>query len=567
MSALDGSLTCIGTTSGGPLAVVDAHGVVHALDGAWSIDWWAGADDRWHLPGEEAAVRRRLVEATPVVETAMRVPTGDAVARAYGARVGGLAHDVVAFEVANDSTLPFALALVLRAGSVRVDGSVAVLDGAIEVRFGRPPSRALVAADPAAARAGVLDGEAVALDGPVQGPVVVLLFPLAHTARLRATLLPVGGLAGDDAVAGAVAETPEADRVARGWRAQLDRGLAFRLPDERLTAVVDLARAEVLLAAGGDLDAASTAELAVLLTALAQQGFIDEAWRVAGALLDRQRLTGRFGRGDAGRADTVAVLRALGSLAGTGIGAELGERVAGPVAKAAHRAAKERRAVPGTADALAAAADLLAAAHQPDAASAVAAMAAAGGPFRPVEVEPLDRLTAAGVAGVDGVDGGHAPAAQRSDAAAQRSDDAGAVTTAGAAHQPDDAATTAAAGLRFAGPAAALLARVRTGLVDDAAVTAPTLALFSGFPPAWLGQSVEVHEAPTRFGRLSCALRWHGARPALLWDLQPPRGRPVPDGLTLLAPALDPSWSTTEPRGDALLAEPAPPPNLAGSFS
>lgn len=496
MSALDGSLTCIGTTNGGPLAVVDAHGVVHALDGAWSIDWWAGADDRWHLPGEEAAVRRRLVEATPVVETAMRVPTGDAVARAYGARVGGLAHDVVAFEVANDSTLPFALALVLRAGSVRVDGSVAVLDGAIEVRFGRPPSRALVAADPAAARAGVLDGEAVALDGPVHGQVVVLLFPLAHTARLRATLLPVGGLAGDDAVAGAVAETPEADRVARGWRAQLDRGLAFRLPDERLTAVVDLARAEVLLAAGGDLDAASTAELAVLLTALAQQGFIDEAWRVAGALLDRQRLTGRFGRGDAGRADTVAVLRALGTLAGTGIGAELGERVAGPVAKAAHRAAKERRTVSGTTDALAAAADLLA-----------------------------------------------------------------------AAHQPDDAATTAAAGLRFAGPAAALLARVRTGLVDDAAVTAPTLALFSGFPPAWLGQSVEVHEAPTRFGRLSCALRWHGARPALLWDLQPPRGRPVPDGLTLLAPALDPSWSTTEARGDALLAEPAPPPNLAGSFS
>ena len=45
---------------------------------------------------------------------------------------------------------------------------------------------------------------------------------------------------------GAVGETPEADQVARGWRVQLDRGLALRLPDERLTAAVDLASAEVL---------------------------------------------------------------------------------------------------------------------------------------------------------------------------------------------------------------------------------------------------------------------------------------------------------------------------------
>lgn len=531
MSAPAGPLTCIGTTNGGPLAVVDGHGAVHALDGGWSIDWWAGADDRWHLAGEEAAVRRRLVEATPVVETAMRVPTGDAVARAYGARVGGLAHDLVAFEVANDSTLPFALAVVLWASAVQVDGSRAVLDGTFEVRFARPPSRCLVAPDVAAARAAVLAGEATELDGSVGGPVVALLFPLAHTARLRATLLPTGGAAGDDTGAGAVAETPEAEQVARGWRSQLDRGLAFRLPDERLTAAVDLARAELLLAAGGDLEGATTAELAALLGALAQQGFVDEAWRIAGELLDRQRLNGRFGRGDAGRADTVAVLGALGALAGTHLGAELGERVAGPVAKAAHRAAKDR-GVPGTAGALRAAADLLAAAHQPEAATAVAALVAAHGPQIRLAVEPLDALVAA-----DG-DGEPAPSG------------------------PAD-------GVRFGGPAAELLTRVRPGLVDDVpgADGGPGLDLFAGFPPAWLGQSVELHEAPTRFGPLSCALRWHGARPALLWDLQAPEGRSLPAGLTLRAPALDPSWSTTEPRGEALLAEPAPPPNLAGSFS
>lgn len=544
MSAPDGTLTCIGTTNGGPLAAVDGHGALHALDGRWSIDWWAGADDRWHLAGEEAAVRRRLVDATPVVETAMRVPTGDAVARAYGARLAGVAHDLVGFEVANETTLPFALAVVLEAGAVRVDGSVAVLDGSATVRFARPPSRVLGGADLAAVRSGVLAGDAVEPAGVVEAPVVALLFPLAHTARLRATLVTAdeaGATAPDDAVG----ETPEADQVARGWRAQLDRGLALRLPDERLTAAVDLARAEVLLAAGGTLDDAGTDQLAALLEALAHQGFVDEAWRVAGELFDRQRLNGRFGRGAAGRQATVAVLRALGALAGTHIGAELGERVAGPVAKAAHRAAKDDE--PGAADALEAAAALLRAASQLDAAALSEGAAAKRRSASPL-VEPLDRLVAPGsVLGTDTGDG-------------QASADAPSVGP----HHADERA-----GFRYAAPAAALLARVRPGLVDDSsrAGTGPSLDLFAGFPPAWLGQSVEVHEAPTRFGPVSCALRWHGARPALLWDVQPPEGRPLPPGLVLRATALDRSWSTTEPRGEALLAEPAPPPNLAGSFS
>ena len=172
-------------------------------------------------------------------------------------------------------------------------------------------------------------------------------------------------------------------------------------------------------------------------------------------------------------------------------------------------------------------ASLLHAAHQPEAAAAITALPAARGTGPADVVESLDLLTA----------------------------DAG-----------DVGAGAAGAGLRFAAPAAALLARVRPGLVDDTGPD-PSVSLFAGFPSGWLGQAVEVHEAPSRFGPISCAVRWHGARPALLWDLQSPEGRSLPAGLTLHAPALDPSWSTTVPRGEALLAQPAPPPNLAGSFS
>ena len=40
-------------------------------------------------------------------------------------------------------------------------------------------------------------------------------------------------------------------------------------------------------------------------------------------------------------------------------------------------------------------------------------------------------------------------------------------------------------------------------------------------PDAWLGQGIEVHDAPTHHGVLSFAVRWHGDRPALLWELTP----------------------------------------------
>ena len=65
-----------------------------------------------------------------------------------------------------------------------------------------------------------------------------------------------------------------------------------------------------------------------------------------------------------------------------------------------------------------------------------------------------------------------------------------------------------------------------------------------------------MHDLPTAFGRLSFAIRWHGERPALLWELEPHADvGPV----RLTTPALDPRWSTTEPRGEALLA-PVPVP-------
>jgi hypothetical protein len=85
---------------------------------------------------------------------------------------------------------------------------------------------------------------------------------------------------------------------------------------------------------------------------------------------------------------------------------------------------------------------------------------------------------------------------------------------------------------------ALLLAEQEDGSVD----------LLTELPVAWAGQSLEVHDAPTRRGSVSFAVRWHGARPALLWHASG-----VPE---LRCPALDASWSTTAPEGETLLEAP-----------
>ena len=62
--------------------------------------------------------------------------------------------------------------------------------------------------------------------------------------------------------------------------------------------------------------------------------------------------------------------------------------------------------------------------------------------------------------------------------------------------------------------------------------------------------TVAESAAPTAHGLVSYAVRWHGDRVALLWEVEPNEGHgPV----RLTAPGLEPGWSTTERRGEALL--------------
>jgi hypothetical protein len=88
---------------------------------------------------------------------------------------------------------------------------------------------------------------------------------------------------------------------------------------------------------------------------------------------------------------------------------------------------------------------------------------------------------------------------------------------------------------------------VRARLLSE---THQDLSLFPGWNPAWNGFGAEMHDVHTDEGVVSAVVRWHGERPALLWDY---RGSPR----QLRCPGLDPVWSSDQRRGEALLT-PAP---------
>ncbi|MGI8754539.1 MAG: hypothetical protein ACR2MB_01510, partial [Acidimicrobiales bacterium] len=479
--------TLVGTVASPTATAVDPAGLV--VGEGWSLDWWIGADDRWHLPAREAAVRQRLVDDAPVVETLVRIPGGDAIHRAYGFRAprpGG--DEWVAVEVENHTPVPFAVALVVRpftADAVGAVGAISVepvgggrgqdtahlvrVDGQPALVLPRRPARMATGnrahGDAAevvtSARAGTELTTASCPDGLATMAVV---FPLPHTATLR-VVLPVGACSDSGAVA-FPAVVPDAATVAAGWEVHR-RQPRIEVPDRRVAEAFAQARAQVLLAYDGqavrrdgrrspDREPGATE---VLLGAI---DVLDRPGDVAAVVTGWARRPG-----PPTLEDDILLLRVTAGhwLLHRGepfLDAMLAH-VAAAVARLDRSLRRGRVVEPSTCgrtkDALEITAWMLAEAGQPEAGVAVTALA-------------------------DRIPGAAAPAAQP--------------------------------GQDLAASAAVVLA-VRRLLVAE---RANGLDLLPTLAPAWFGGGVELHDAPTTAGRLSFALRWHGRRPALLWDLE-----------------------------------------------
>jgi hypothetical protein len=196
-------MTSTGVVGGHWRATITDWGALEPWDGSHATDWFVAADDRWHRPQHESATRQVKLDGTPVVETRVRIPGGDAVQRVYSvADAGGL----TIIEVTNESTLPIAVALT---------------GGGLVSR--RAPTSA-----------------------PAQGidlPADTVIYPVGHQAVV-AVARPHGDVAAGTALPDTVAS---ADQVARGWLAQTQRASRLQLPDVALVEAVTAARCELLL--------------------------------------------------------------------------------------------------------------------------------------------------------------------------------------------------------------------------------------------------------------------------------------------------------------------------------
>ncbi|MGB3736105.1 MAG: hypothetical protein WA964_14200, partial [Ilumatobacter sp.] len=77
-----------------------------------------------------------------------------------------------------------------------------------------------------------------------------------------------------------------------------------------------------------------------------------------------------------------------------------------------------------------------------------------------------------------------------------------------------------------------------------------------GMPTSWLGSNFEIHGVPTSpTTTVSFAVRWHGERPAVLWEQHVTGDSPT---VEVSAPDVDPDWRTTEATGETLWPAPAP---------
>ena len=184
-------------------AEVTSSGGVVPLDGSPRLDWYVAAEDRWHTPADEIAVRQQRTAGTPVFETRVRVPDGDVVQRIWSiAHSGGL----TLLEFTNESSRAVAVALTRG-----------------DVLTARPPA-------------------VVPIEG-IDLPPGSIVVPIAHGTSALVGIRHVGrgpGLLPPG--------LPGIDKTVNGWLVLAATASRLELPDESLSTAVIGERSDVLLA-------------------------------------------------------------------------------------------------------------------------------------------------------------------------------------------------------------------------------------------------------------------------------------------------------------------------------
>jgi hypothetical protein len=485
-----------------------------------SLEWWVGGDDRWYEPSVEITTRQELIRDLPIVSVSMRVPSGDAVVSAFTTVQGP--RELVVSELTNRSKVPFVAALIVSgpgAVDVTLDGSVIRVGGLPLVHVPTSPQRSLSATSVDELRPLVVSGDAAPAFNARSGESAsAFLFAVTHTLSVKVAAIVGASSPLAFAAAPVLSALPAIHDLANGWDTHLGRGVNLRVvpalasaPNFRTSLSSILLFAEP---AAGDA-ATPIAVCGALAAALDAGGFHAEA----GALIeDAPQMQGRRGElsdrtseamvGDAA-ISTAIMVDALARHAAVTHDAVFAQTMAPVVAGGLEFLTKRIRVNSELAPwlACAQAVPTLLRVGRDERAARQAEKMFRDAPLLmpPLPVPPL-------------------PAQSR-----------------GGNFVPEDP-------LRLANLIGAHINRF-VGFTNSA------VSILPGFNESMLGQPIDVRNLPTPFGRLSYAVRWHGERPAVLWECVAIHDDQDPMALPLIAPVFG-DWSATGSRGDALLPAP-----------
>lgn len=514
------------TIGAGAVADVDASGAVHPRHRPVSVEVWFGSGDRWVRGTADAGVRQTRVVGLPIIETRQRLGDGDVVQTAWADEPGD-ARGRVVIELKNETEVPVAAAVVVRPrrvtgergsiSEIRVAGSLIVADRRPLVDLTRRPGDVAVAIDQGSALLDLLaaTGESLlgheSLEDDAARASLAAMIPL--TPGVDRQILVVDGRQETT-----VAPAP-LDRVVAGWRAHLDRAAEIELPT--WPKHMPPALLSSLLGAVADgraplgADTWQRVDDAALAVALSRFGV---SWAAAAVT---ERLLVAVMDGSLRRSDWPSVAAACALI----VGSVPGDEALARYADAAVAVAGEALTNASTSELDGLLVQVVRVAHGDGAASD--ALSIVGKPPSGSALEQLERLRVGPTAG---------PWMPMNVVAVRA-----------------EAGTTWRWGRNGCGDSpharADLLIGLRAMCLDT---SGDSIDVLPGMTRSWRGQNLRVARFPTPAGRLSYALRWHGPRAALLWEIEGDSAIPV----QLTCRAIDPSFETSDRTGEALLAEP-----------
>lgn len=563
------------TLQSGAVADVDERGAIYPRSRPVSVETWFGHGERWIRGGVGDGLRQTRLEGLPIIETRQKLDDGDVLQTVWADESGGSQGRVV-IELSNETNVSVVAAVVVRPGGLvsdghidvaRCAGSMLVIDKLPLVELGRTPGAVVTAIDDADA-SGLLAqlnlGEveiagSEALDSGDGRASIAAIIPLTRGATKQIEVV-------DGREEQTVAAAP-LDTVQAGWKAHLRGTMDFDLPGwpKHLPAALLTSLVGSTSSLGRPLGdtAWEASNDSIRVVALARVGMDWAAAHVADALL-ADVIEGQIERD---RWPEMGVVCA--AISGSPEGQEVLARHADAVSAVAGYCLTKAR-TPNLVAPLVAA---VGAAHGADAGRDAASIQ---GSMK----NPADGLVYARH--------GYGIASEAAEVVSERvgakgKPDAEFVGLAMAASASSDFSYEPLVPLRsIAGSTwrwphsgcgdspharAGLLVGLASLCISESQDGDGTtiIDVFPGASPRWLGQKVAFTNGVTSVGPLSVALRWHGERAAILWefaDLDPDdadsegQSPTVRNGFAIRCSAIDPTFTTSERSGEALLEEP-----------